>query len=40
MNEYVQQKFVVRAKIIAYVRKFLDDLGFLEVGTGLYASFF
>ncbi|XP_071803721.1 lysine--tRNA ligase-like isoform X1 [Asterias amurensis] len=33
MNEYVQQKFVVRAKIIAYVRKFLDDLGFLEVET-------
>ncbi|XP_022087511.1 lysine--tRNA ligase-like isoform X2 [Acanthaster planci] len=33
MNEYVQQKFVVRAKIIAYVRKFLDDFGFLEVET-------
>ncbi|KAL7303717.1 hypothetical protein TKK_0003850 [Trichogramma kaykai] len=33
LNEYVRQKFYVRAKIISYVRKFLDDLGFLEIET-------
>lgn len=33
INEPVRQKFVVRAKIINYVRKFLDELGFLEVET-------
>ncbi len=32
MNEYVRDKFVVRAKIIRYVRQFLDQMGFLEVG--------
>jgi lysyl-tRNA synthetase class II len=31
MNEGVRQKFVTKAKIIKYLRKFLDDLGFLEV---------
>ncbi|KAJ8302686.1 hypothetical protein KUTeg_019082 [Tegillarca granosa] len=33
INEPVRQKFIVRAKIINYVRKFLDELGFLEVET-------
>lgn len=33
LNENVRQKFVVRAKIIKYVREFLDQLGFLEVET-------
>jgi lysyl-tRNA synthetase, class II len=33
MNENVRQKFVTKAKIIKYLRKFLDDLGFLEVET-------
>jgi lysyl-tRNA synthetase class 2 len=33
MNEDVKQKFIKRAKIINYVRKFLDSLGFLEVET-------
>ncbi|XP_071948365.1 lysine--tRNA ligase-like isoform X2 [Antedon mediterranea] len=33
MNEYVRQKFIARAKIVAYVRKFLDNLGFLEIET-------
>lgn len=33
MNAHVRDKFVVRAKIINYLRKFLDNLGFLEVET-------
>jgi lysyl-tRNA synthetase class 2 len=33
MNENVRQKFVTKAKIIKYLRRFLDDLGFLEVLT-------
>ncbi|XP_032816540.1 lysine--tRNA ligase isoform X1 [Petromyzon marinus] len=33
LNDYVRQKFIVRAKIINYVRHFLDSLGFLEVET-------
>jgi len=33
MNENVRNKFTVRAKIISYVRSFLDQLGFLEVET-------
>ena len=35
MNDEVKQKFVVKAKIIKYLRTFLDDLGFLEVETPL-----
>ncbi|XP_016838168.1 lysine--tRNA ligase isoform X1 [Nasonia vitripennis] len=33
INDKVRQKFYVRAKIISYLRKFLDDLGFLEIET-------
>ncbi|XP_060644010.2 lysine--tRNA ligase isoform X1 [Anolis sagrei] len=33
LNDFVRQKFIVRAKIITYVRTFLDELGFLEVET-------
>ncbi|XP_051884249.1 lysine--tRNA ligase isoform X1 [Pristis pectinata] len=33
LNDYVRLKFITRAKIITYLRKFLDDLGFLEVET-------
>lgn len=33
MNEKVRQKFIVRSKIIAYIRHFFDSLGFLEVET-------
>uniref|UniRef100_A0A183A1I7 Lysine--tRNA ligase n=1 Tax=Echinostoma caproni TaxID=27848 RepID=A0A183A1I7_9TREM len=33
MNEDVRQRFVTRAKIVNYIRSFLDDLGFLEVET-------
>ncbi|KAJ3321955.1 lysyl-tRNA synthetase [Boothiomyces sp. JEL0866] len=33
MNNTVRDKFVVRAKIVNYLRKFLDGLGFLEVET-------
>nr|XP_058954595.1 lysine--tRNA ligase-like [Pocillopora verrucosa] len=35
LNDKVRQKFIVRAKIINYIRKFLDNLGFLEVETPL-----
>uniref|UniRef100_A0A8C4N366 Lysine--tRNA ligase n=1 Tax=Eptatretus burgeri TaxID=7764 RepID=A0A8C4N366_EPTBU len=33
LNDYVRQNFITRAKIINYVRKFLDEMGFLEVET-------
>ncbi|XP_050425308.1 lysine--tRNA ligase isoform X2 [Adelges cooleyi] len=33
INENVRNKFIVRAKIISYVRRFLDNLGFLEIET-------
>ncbi|KAF7997712.1 hypothetical protein HCN44_009110 [Aphidius gifuensis] len=33
LNNDVRKKFHIRAKIIAYVRKFLDEMGFLEVET-------
>jgi lysyl-tRNA synthetase class 2 len=33
MNNNVRDKFIIRAKIINYLRKFLDDRGFLEVET-------
>ncbi|XP_012539571.1 lysine--tRNA ligase isoform X1 [Monomorium pharaonis] len=33
LNDKVRQIFQIRAKIIAYMRKFLDDMGFLEVET-------
>lgn len=33
MNNFVRDKFIIRAKIVNYVRRFLDNLGFLEVIT-------
>lgn len=33
MNDWVRHIFHKRAKIIAYVRKYLDQMGFLEVET-------
>ncbi|XP_075365440.1 lysine--tRNA ligase-like isoform X1 [Mycteria americana] len=33
LNDYVRQKFITRAKIITYIRSFLDELGFLEIET-------
>lgn len=33
LNNRVRQIFYTRAKIIAYIRKFLDQMGFLEVET-------
>ncbi len=33
MNNNVRDKFIVRAKVINYLRRFLDNLGFLEVET-------
>ena len=40
MNESTRQKFITRAHIINYVRRFLDELGFLEAGglSGLSAG--
>ena len=32
MNEDVKKTFVMRSKIISCIRRYLDDLGFLEVG--------
>lgn len=33
MNPDVRNDFVVRSKIITFIRKYLDGLGFLEVET-------
>ncbi|EEB13620.1 predicted protein [Pediculus humanus corporis] len=33
LNDYVRQKFFIRAQIISYIRRFLDELGFLEIET-------
>ncbi|XP_053200472.1 lysine--tRNA ligase-like [Panonychus citri] len=33
LNDWVRQKFIVRCKVIRYIRSFLDQLGFLEVET-------
>ncbi|XP_033838809.1 lysine--tRNA ligase isoform X1 [Periophthalmus magnuspinnatus] len=33
LNDYVRQKFLTRAKIITYLRNFLDQMGFLEIET-------
>ncbi|XP_069491564.1 lysine--tRNA ligase isoform X1 [Ambystoma mexicanum] len=33
LNDHVRQKFIIRAKIITYLRRFMDDLGFLEIET-------
>ena len=33
LNGEVRQKFYTRARIISYVRRFLDELGFLEIET-------
>ncbi|XP_043508628.1 lysine--tRNA ligase isoform X1 [Frieseomelitta varia] len=33
LNNKVRKTFEIRAKIVAYVRQFLDELGFLEVET-------
>lgn len=33
INSDIRKKFIVRANIISYIRKFFDDLGFLEVET-------
>ncbi|XP_017759501.1 PREDICTED: lysine--tRNA ligase [Eufriesea mexicana] len=33
LNDKVRKTFYIRAKVVAYVRKFLEELGFLEVET-------
>lgn len=39
VNEETLLKFVVRAQIISYIRKYLDSSGFLEVETPIMSSF-
>ena len=38
MNEDVKKTFVMRSKIISSIRRYLDDLGFLEVETPMLVS--
>uniref|UniRef100_A0A452UGK3 Lysine--tRNA ligase n=1 Tax=Ursus maritimus TaxID=29073 RepID=A0A452UGK3_URSMA len=33
LNDFVRQKFIIRSKVITYIRTFLDELGFLEIET-------
>ncbi|XP_043275690.1 lysine--tRNA ligase isoform X2 [Venturia canescens] len=33
LNDKVREKFHIRARIIAYIRRFFDEMGFLEVET-------
>nr|XP_033798154.1 lysine--tRNA ligase isoform X1 [Geotrypetes seraphini] len=33
LNDYVRQKFIIRSKVITYMRRFFDELGFLEIET-------
>ena len=36
VNPQHRDKFVTRAKIISYVRRFMDELGFLEIETPIF----
>ena len=36
LNEHVRDKFVIRAKIIKFMRDYLDQIGFLEVETPVF----
>ena len=38
MNQEVRNTFVMRSKIISSIRRYLDDLGFLEVETPMLVS--
>ena len=38
MNEDVKKTFVLRSRIISCIRRYLDDLGFLEVETPMLVS--
>jgi lysyl-tRNA synthetase class 2 len=33
MNEHVRDTFIIRTKVINYIRRFLNEKGFLEVET-------
>ena len=33
INDDVRQKFIIRAKMISYIRSFFDQMGFLEVSV-------
>ena len=32
MNPHVKNKFVIRSKLVTFLRRYLDNMGFLEVG--------
>ena len=36
INPQNRNKFITRAKIVSYVRRFLDELGFLEIETPIF----
>jgi lysyl-tRNA synthetase class 2 len=38
VNDDVRNIFVTRAKVVNYVRKYLDSLGFLEVSVSLSSA--
>lgn len=38
VNDHTRSIFITRSKVVNYVRRFLDNLGFLEVCARLYLS--
>jgi lysyl-tRNA synthetase class 2 len=36
MNHETRDVFITRSKVVNYIRKFLDNLGFMEVSLALY----
>jgi lysyl-tRNA synthetase class 2 len=38
MNHQTRDVFITRSKVVNYIRKFLDNLGFMEVSRCMYAG--